>query len=82
MNTTVLRHQQDVSVVDAAATTLMSYLLLRIIQWIVTSNIFAVLGRVLFVILFSGIITTLLTSVPHKQKGLNNTHDIPIKKHV
>lgn len=69
------------SVGEAAATTLLSYLLVRLIQWIVTSNIFAVLGRVFLVFALSGIVAVMFTpSSPIK--GLNNKHYIPTKKHV
>jgi hypothetical protein len=82
---TSLRQPQDVSVVDAAATTLLSYFLLRVIQWILTSNVFIIFGKVLLVFAASGIVAALLTSPslpPQKQKGLNGAHYIPSKKHV
>ncbi len=76
-----LRHSHDVSVLDAAATTLLSYFLLRVIQWILTSNVFIIFGKVILIFAASGIIATLLAPSP-KQKGLNGARDIPSKKHV
>lgn len=76
-----LRAHQDGSVLDAAATTLFSYFLLRVIQWIVTSNFFVIFGKVLFVLISSGIATALLTILftatdpsPKPKKGLNGAH--------
>ena len=82
---TSLRHQQDVSVLDAAATTLLSYFLLRIIQWILTSNVFIIFGKAILIFAASGIVATIFTpSQPSSptQKGLNGDYHIPSKKHV
>ena len=66
---TTLRQPNDISVVDAAATTLLSYILLRVIQWILTSNFFVIFGKVILVFAVSGIVTTLLTPAAAHQKG-------------
>jgi hypothetical protein len=79
-NSPSLRHNPDVSVLDAAATTLLSYFLLRVVQWIVTSNFFIIFGKVILIFAASGIIATLIA--PSSQKGLNGARDIPSKKHV
>ena len=77
------RQPQDVSVLDAAATTLLSYFLLRVVQWIATSGIFMIFGKVIVIFAISGIAATLLApSAPPKQKGLNGAHHIISKKHV
>jgi hypothetical protein len=81
-NSPSLRHNPDVSVLDAAATTLLSYFLLRVIQWILTSNFFIIFGKVILIFAASGIIATLLAPSSPKQKGLNGARDIPTKKHV
>ena len=79
---TTLRQPNDISVVDAVATTLLSYLLLRVIQWILTSNFFVIFGKVILVFAVSGIVTTLGTSSPPTKKGLNGEHRNSSKKHV
>jgi hypothetical protein len=81
-NSHSLRHPHDVSVLDAAATTLLSYFLLRVVQWIVTSNFFIIFGKVLLIFAASGIIATLIAPSVPNQKGLNGARDIPSKKHV
>jgi hypothetical protein len=77
-----LRQPQDVSVVDAAATTLLSYFLLRVIQWILTSSFFVIFGKVILVFAVSGIVATLLTSAAPTKKDLNSKHRNTSKKHV
>jgi hypothetical protein len=79
---TILRQPQDVSVVDAAATTLLSYFLLRVIQWFLTSSFFVIFGKVILVFAVSGIVAILCTSSPLPKKGLNGEHRNTSKKHV
>lgn len=83
---TAFRQPQDISVVDAAATTLLSYFLLRVIQWILASNLFAMIGRVILIFTISGIVATLFTSStptqPSKQRGFNSTYTIYTKNNV
>ena len=80
---TSFRHQQDISVGDASATTLFSFFLLRMIQWITTSAITEFIGKMVIIFTLLGIAATLLTpSTTTKQKGLNGAHYIPSKKYV
>ena len=79
-NTTTpsLRQPQDVSVADAAATTLLSVFLLRVVQWIATSG----LSKVIFIIAISGMIAMIMGSPQPTKKGLNGDRHILSKKHV
>lgn len=83
-NTTAasFRQNQNVSVVDAIATSLLSYFLLSVVQWIVTSGILAIFGKVILIFAASGIVANLLTPSQPKQKGLNGDHRNTSKKHV
>jgi hypothetical protein len=83
-NTTTpsLRQPNDISIVDAAATTLLSYVLLRVIQWILTSSFFVIFGKGMLVFAVSGIMAILGTSSPPPKKGLNGEHHIISKNHV
>ena len=82
-NTTTFRqlHPHDGSVLDAAATTLLSYFLLRVVQWIATSGFFIIFGKVILIFALSGIVTIIIAP-SQSQKGLNGARDIPSKKHV
>lgn len=82
---TSLRHPSyDVSVGDATASTLLSYFLLRVIQWIVTSGVLIILGRAFFVFAVSGMVAILMTGTTARasKRGFNDKQPIISKKHV
>jgi hypothetical protein len=78
---TSLRHQHDVSVGDASATTLLSYFLLRIIQWILASGINELFNTIFLIFTLAGIAVSLLTPTTSK-KDFNNQNDTIRKKYV